>query len=64
MPCRGVFFALTHVQEHRLLACRCDDDLINLIYEEIEVEWDEEHLCETDKAWDGIHRVRSTGCAT
>ena len=61
MPCRGVYFALTPAQEQRLLACRCDDDLINLIYEEIEVEWDEEHLCQTDKAWDGIHRVLGDG---
>ena len=56
MPCRGLYLALTPDQEPRLLACLSDDEVIALV-QEIEEEWDEEHLCQTDKAWDAIHRV-------
>ena len=61
MACRGVYFALTPEQEKRLLACRSDQELTDLVIEEIETQWDEEHLCETDKAWDAIHRVLGDG---
>jgi hypothetical protein len=54
--CRGVYFALSSEQEQRLLAARSDDDLMTVV-ESIEEQWDEEHVCETDKAWDGIDRV-------
>ena len=62
MACRGVHFALTPPQEARLLAAAGDDRaVLDLIQEEIESEWDAGWLCETDKAWDGIHRCLTDG---
>jgi hypothetical protein len=62
MACRGVHFALSRDDEHELLARAEDDDhLIDFIQEEIEEAWDREWLCETDKAWDAIHRCLTDG---
>jgi hypothetical protein len=43
MACRGVYFALTPEQEQRLLACRTDRELTDVVVEEIEEEWDDEY---------------------
>ena len=61
MPCRGVHFALTAEESARLLSAAGDDALVDVMQEEIEERWDEEWLCETDKAWDAIHRCLSGG---
>src|SRR3954462_1331162 len=60
MACRGVFFALTPDEEGRLLASSTDDEVMALI-DEIEEKWDAEHLQETDKAWDAMHRCLGDG---
>ncbi|MET7403437.1 YfbM family protein [Dactylosporangium sp. NPDC005572] len=62
MACRGMFFALTGDQEAALMATR-DDDEVRALVEEIEMgDWDGEPLdCETDKAWDAMHRCLSDG---
>lgn len=64
MGCLGVHFAITVDQMQRLLDIvyeqdlddeACDEALQDAI-SEIEHEWDKQHLIETDKAWDPIHR--------
>ena len=62
MACRGVFFALTDVQEAALMATRNDAEVRGFI-EDVEMgDWDGEPLdCETDKAWDAMHRCLSDG---
>jgi len=60
MPARGVHFAITPAQEKALLAAKSDRKLMELV-EEIEGAWDEAFVCETDKAWDAIHRCLTDG---
>lgn len=61
MGCRGVFFALDECNRKKLLSASCDDEVLSIVTEEIEEQWDQEWLCETDKAWDAIHRCLSDG---
>jgi hypothetical protein len=62
MACRGVLFAITQEEAHRLRAARGNDEaVLNIVQEEIEEAWDEAHLCQTDKAWDAIHRCLGDG---
>jgi hypothetical protein len=57
-----MFFALTDEQEAALMATRNDEDVRTFVYEVEEGEWDGEPLdCETDKAWDAMHRCLSDG---
>ncbi|MCA9800892.1 MAG: YfbM family protein [Cyanobacteria bacterium HKST-UBA02] len=63
MGCLGVHFAVTRDQARRLLDAvdeESDDAVLELI-EEIEEEWDEDNLQESDKSWDAIHRCLSDG---
>ena len=61
MACRGVHFALTVEEREQLLALvETQGDVIGFIQEDIEEQWDTEWLCETDKAWDAIHRASQT----
>ncbi|GGN58871.1 hypothetical protein GCM10010112_13080 [Actinoplanes lobatus] len=57
-----MFFALTEDQEAALMATR-DDAEVRAFVEEVEMgDWDGVPLdCETDKAWDAIHRCLSDG---
>jgi hypothetical protein len=57
-----MFFALTAEQEAALMATR-DDAEVREFVDEVEMgDWDGEPLeCETDKAWDAIHRCLSDG---
>jgi hypothetical protein len=55
-----VFFALTAAQEAELAATR-DDDEVRAFVEDVESAWDEPWLCETDKAWDAMHRCLGDG---
>ena len=57
-----MFFALTDEQEAALIATR-DDVEVRAFVEEVEMgDWDGEPLdCETDKAWDAIHRCLGDG---
>ena len=62
MACRGVLFAITKEQADKLRdASGHDEVVLSIVQEEIEGAWDEEHLCETDKAWDAIHRCLGDG---
>ena len=61
MACRGVFFALSKEERDRLVAFASDDQRLNYITDTIEARWDKEHLLETDKAWDAIHRCLTDG---
>jgi hypothetical protein len=57
MGCRGVLFAITKEEAERLRSARGNDaDVLSIVQDEIEEAWDESFLCETDKAWDAIHR--------
>jgi hypothetical protein len=60
MSARGVHFAVTSVQEKALLAAKSDRKLMGLV-EEIEEAWEERFVCETDKAWDAVHRCLTDG---
>jgi hypothetical protein len=56
----GVHFALDDELAGRLLAADGNDEVMALI-EEIEEELDADH-CDSDKAWDAIHRSLTDGC--
>jgi len=56
----GVHFALTEVDEDRLLAAESDEDVMAIV-EEIEESYPAESKCDTDKAWDPIHRSLTDG---
>src|SRR5262249_17447310 len=62
MACRGMFFALTDEQEAALIATPADAEVRAFVAEVEMGDWDGEALdCETDKAWDAIHRCLSDG---
>jgi hypothetical protein len=60
MAARGVHFALTAEQFARLTTAQGDEAVMSIV-EEIEEEWDEGFLAESDKAWDAIHRCLTDG---
>ena len=62
VACRGMFFALTVDQQAALMATR-DDVEVRAFVEDVEMgDWDGKPLdCETDKAWDAMHRRLSDG---
>jgi Domain of unknown function (DUF1877) len=60
MSARGVHFAVTSAQKKALLAAKSDRKLMDLV-EEVEEAWEEPFVCETDKAWDAIHRCLTDG---
>lgn len=59
----GVHFALSSEQADSIWDpyLEQDDEAVMAAVDAIEDTWDEEHLQETDKAWDPIHRVLSDG---
>ena len=61
MGCLGVHFALNETDLSRLLAAATDEERKQFVQEEIEQRWDKEHLYESDKAWDAIHRCLTDG---
>ncbi|GHC12684.1 DUF1877 family protein [Cerasicoccus arenae] len=63
MACRGVHFAITDDDLKALRAAESDEALIEIIQEEIEERWEKDagFVCETDKAWDAIHRCLTDG---
>lgn len=60
MAARGVHFSLTKKMAAKLLRADSDEALMELV-EDIESDWDEAHLVESDKAWDAIHRCLTDG---
>ncbi len=61
MACRAVLFALTDSDVNYLNEAQGDEALEEFVLETLEDRWDEEWLCELDKAWDGIHRTLTDG---
>ena len=61
MACRGVHFAIDATIAQRLLASVGDDEALMAVVEEIEQAWDGDHVAESDKAWDAIHRCLTDG---
>ena len=64
MGARGVHFALTTAQRARLRRLRGDDEAILEFMAGVEDAWDARWLCETDKAWEAIHRALTDGKLT
>ncbi|UBF23852.1 YfbM family protein [Kovacikia minuta CCNUW1] len=60
MVSRGIHFALTNSQTEAVLAAQNDAELMSVI-EEVEEEWNEEYLAQSDKAWNAIHRCLTDG---
>ena len=60
MSARGVHFAITPALAGSLLVAKSDRKLMPLI-EQIEEDWEEPFVVETDKAWDAIHRCLTDG---
>ena len=63
MACRGVHFAITDEDLSALRSAGTDDALIEFVQEVIEQRWEKDagFVCETDKAWDAIHRCLTDG---
>ena len=61
MSCRGVLFAIDRPVSKKLRKCKNDNELVEYVQENIENDWDEDWLCETDKAWDAMHRCFAEG---
>ncbi len=62
MASRGVHFALSDEEQIKLAdLAKSQGNVVEYIQEEIEDRWDHEWLCETDKAWDAIHRCLTDG---
>jgi len=57
---RGVHFALSADRANALLKAKSDRARMEIV-EEVEEAWEEPFVCETDKAWDGIHRSLTDG---
>ncbi len=55
---RGLHFALTPAQDARLLALAAagDEAAVMADVDALEASWDAAWLCESEKAWDAIHR--------
>lgn len=64
MTARGVLFAIDDAIATRLQKAVGDDDAVLEIIEEVEEDWDEPNLAQTDKAWDAIHRALTDGYLT
>ena len=64
MSCRGVHFGVPQDVVEKLFSLQNDKALVHFIQEELENEYfgsQGDHLCETDKAWDAIHRCLTDG---
>jgi hypothetical protein len=60
MSCLGVLFAISPGTAERLVVASSDDEVMEIV-EELEEEWEDNFVMETDKAWDAIHRALSDG---
>ena len=60
MACRGVHFAIEPDAVERLASAKGNDAVLSIV-SDVEELWDEEWLCETDKAWDAIQRCLTGG---
>src|SRR4026207_1684925 len=61
MACRGVHSAIDEQRSQQLLAAAGNDEALMALIEEIEEAWDLDHLAQSDKAWDAIHRCLTDG---
>ncbi|WP_433220890.1 YfbM family protein [Dactylosporangium sp. CS-047395] len=55
-----MLFALTESRDEALVATR-DDVEVRAFVADVEGAWDEDWLCEVDKAWDAMHRCLTDG---
>jgi hypothetical protein len=62
MACRGVHFAIADDDLNRLRGAASDRAVMEIV-DEVEERWEEDEgmICETDKAWDAIHRCLTDG---
>ena len=60
MACRGVHFAVGPHTADKLRAAGDNDEVLSIV-SDVEQLWDEQWLCQTDKAWDAIHRCLTGG---
>ena len=56
----GVHFALTPNDEMSLRTAKGDASVMAIV-DEIESRWEKDHLAQSDKAWDAMHRCLSDG---
>jgi len=61
MANRGVFFALNPLVEQKLLTAKDDFALLGVIQADLEEDWDEEWLQDTEDAWNALHRCLTDG---
>ena len=57
----GIHFALTEEQLGWICEATSDQELIRIIQEDIEAQWNDDWMYESDKAWDAIHRCLCDG---
>lgn len=60
MAARGIHFAITPERVEALLGA-ADGDALAALLLQLEDEWDEDNLAQSDTAWDAIHRALSDG---
>jgi hypothetical protein len=64
MGCLGVHFALTETEVNKLTTLSGNTKRLEFLQEQIEETYfgeQQEFMCETDKAWDAIHRALTDG---
>ena len=67
MSCLGVHFAITAAEAESLVSLSTDEQRLEYVQEEIEERYfgeSREHVAESDKAWDAIHRALADGKLT
>ena len=65
MSCLGVHFALEGADEAKLLSLKDDEERLTFVIEQIEERYfGSPFACESDKAWDAIHRCFDNGKLT
>ncbi len=60
MASNGIHFAITLEQAEALVGAEDDDQLVAQV-RQLEEEWDEDNLAQSDSAWDAIHRALAGG---
>jgi len=60
MAGKGIHFAITPERVEALVGAADDDELVALV-RQLEDEWDEDNLAQSDTAWDAIHRALADG---
>ena len=61
MACRAVHFAIPSNVVDKLLTAKGDEEVLEIVVENVEEQWDEDWLHQTDKSWDAMHRCLTNG---